>query len=84
MVLLPEENCIERTGFCYAVRSMLWLASDYQQIMEGLQTQAEGTPMPESSDQVIQHAREVRQQQIQACSARAAKKILRGCRSAQN
>jgi len=32
--------------------------------------------MPESSDQLIQHAREVRQKQIQACSARAAKKIL--------
>jgi len=29
-----------------------------------------------SSDQVIQHAREVRQKQIQDCSSRAARKIL--------
>jgi len=32
--------------------------------------------MPESSDQVIQHAREVRPKQIQECSSRAARKIL--------
>ena len=32
--------------------------------------------MPESSDQVIQHAREARQKQIQECSRRIAQKIL--------
>jgi len=32
--------------------------------------------MPESSDQVVQHAREVRQKQIHECSRRAARKIL--------